>query len=164
MCSDDAHHVLIASPRPSDASSAGDYAGRDRVLLFTRDELAHQSDQLVGEQRVSRDVVDSECDAVADGDVCESGLFDLVGEVTLRQGTGNSTGPRRLARQYLWWQIALHGEVGDAQPATRPQHPAHLGERPGLSRREVEHTVRDDDVDGLVRQWDRFHLAALELR
>src|SRR5262249_33018935 len=123
MCSDDARLGLIASRAQSGTSSAGDHAGRDRVLLFTRDDLGHQGDQLFGEQRVSRDVVDSECHAVADGDVSKSGLFDLVGEVTLRQGTGNSTGPRRLARQYLWWQIALHGEVGDAQPATRPQHP-----------------------------------------
>jgi hypothetical protein len=98
----------------SDTSSAGDHAGRDRVLLFTRDQLAHQGNQLLGEQRVLRDVVDPECDAVVDGDVRESGLFDLVGEVTLRQGTSNSTGPRRLARQHLWWEIVLHGEVGDA--------------------------------------------------
>jgi hypothetical protein len=102
-------------------------------VLLVRNELAHERDQLLREQRVLRDVVDAERDAVVEDDVGESRLLDLLGEVTLRQGARNSAGPRRLAGQHLWRQIVLHREIGDAQPAARSQHPVHFRQRSRLS-------------------------------
>jgi hypothetical protein len=44
-------------------------------LLLARNELAHERDQLLREQRVLRDVIDAERDAVVEDDVGESRLL-----------------------------------------------------------------------------------------
>src|SRR2546430_4349144 len=54
-------------------------------------------------------------------------------------------------------------DVGDGEPAPRPQHAERFGKDAVLVRREIDDTVGDDDVDGPVGQRDVLDLASQEL-
>ena len=55
--------------------------------------------------------------------------------------------------------VAFDDDVGDGEPAARFQHAKRFRDHAVLVGREVDHAVRDDDVDGVVGQRDVLDLA-----
>jgi hypothetical protein len=92
-------------------SGLHDHADGDAVLPVGRDEPAHQLDELRGEQRVERSLLDAVRHPLADPDIGESGSLELRGEGTLRQGTRHSPGPGGITRHDLRREIVLDGEI-----------------------------------------------------
>jgi hypothetical protein len=56
-------------------------------------------------------------------------------------------------------EVVLGEEVGDAEPATGPQHAETLGQHGILVARQVDHAVGDDHVHGLAGQRDGLDVA-----
>src|SRR6266550_5132186 len=49
-------------------------------------------------------------------------------------------------------RLELH-HIGNREPASRPKHPERLFDHSALVLGQVDHAVRDDDIDRSVRQW-----------
>src|SRR2546429_5440085 len=54
-------------------------------------------------------------------------------------------------------------DVGDGEPSTGPKHTCRFGEDPVLDRGEVDHSVRDDDVEGRVLEGESVDACFEEL-
>lgn len=103
-------------------------------MPFRRDDVAHDREQLVREERVESAVVDSHRRTLQDLDLDEPRPLELLDEVTLRQGAGDSAGPgRRVGEDFRRELLFVHCEVRDAELPPRPQDPAAFRERPRLS-------------------------------
>lgn len=71
-----------------------DDRGRHPILLRGRNEFSHQPDQFVGEQGVEGAIVHAMRSAVYHLDAGKPRPAQFGDEVTLRQGSGYSAGPR----------------------------------------------------------------------
>lgn len=140
-----------------------EHGGRDLRLHLGGDEPAHERDDVGGEQRVARHVVDAERRPSAQHDVGEPDALELRAQHTLRERPGDAAGPGRAAREHLGRQVLVDDEVGDAQPSPGLKDPRDLRERAGLAGREVQHPVGDHHVDGRVVEGERLHLTRPEL-
>jgi hypothetical protein len=63
------------------------------------------------------------------------------------QGAGDAAGPGCRLREDLRWKLILvNGEVGHAESPAGSEHPGAFGNHAGLSGREVDDAVGDDEV------------------
>jgi hypothetical protein len=132
--------LTYVSTGDSSASNAGlhrldDHGRGDTILMIGRDRSPHELDDFRGEERHQSRVLDPERPVPAYPHVRESGSFELLGEDTLRQGPRHSPGPGALIVGNLWRELALHGEIGHADPASGLEQPEHLRERSTLPSR-----------------------------
>lgn len=128
-------------------SSHEGHGGGDVAVLVGWEECAHQIDQLSGEERVPRRIVDGEGTPPDDVELREPDLGDLVCEDTLREGPGYSTGPGGRVGEDLRGQLLLtDGQVRGDQPPPWTQYPESLREHTALACAEVDGSVGDDDV------------------
>jgi hypothetical protein len=74
----------------------------------------------------------------------------------LQQGTGDSAGPEIDVAAALLADRPLDRDVGDLQPAARPQHAEDLRERDVLVRQQIEDAVRDRDVEARLGKRERL--------
>jgi hypothetical protein len=119
-----------------------DDRGRDAGLPVGWDERAHEVEQLVGEERVERAVVDGEWSAIEDLDSVEAGLFQVADEGTLRQGAGRSARPGRRMREHFGGEFfLLDGEVGDAELPVGSEHAGAFGQGARFARGQADHGV-----------------------
>jgi len=83
-----------------------------------------------------------------------------------RDRAADSLRPRVGAACHALGQFLLKHYIGEAEPASRLQHPIYLAEQGFLLRREVDDAVRDDHIKGIVpeRQALRFHQPRLGIR
>src|SRR5918996_6478958 len=132
-------------------------------MLVRGDQLAHERDDLRREQRIQRGVVEPERCPLPQGDVLETRSPEFGEEGSFGHGTGDAAGPGGLRPEDPGWEVVIHSEVGDAEPATRSKYTADLRECPALAGGQVEYPVGDDDVDAAVGQRDRLHLPLEEL-
>src|SRR5215207_11419193 len=151
-----------SASRPLSLAAVGPYddGDRDTAVPRGRDELPHQADDLGGKEGVERAVVDAERLTVQQLDLSEAGLEEFAGEVVLGERARDAPGPGGRLGQDLNGQVVLfYRQVRNAQPAAGSQDAGALGHHPCLSRGEVDHTVGDDQVNAVVGQRDRLHLA-----
>lgn len=90
-----------------------DHDGRGHgALTIGRDERPHKLDQLGGEERVEGEVVDRHRPPLMNCDLPESCSLELVDEVTLRQGSGHSAGPRcRVGQDLGRERLVTHRQI-----------------------------------------------------
>ena len=86
-----------------------------------------------------------------------------VAELGDRQRAGDAAGVGAALGALLGVEPVLGDDVGDADPAARPEDAGDLGEDGALVGGEVDDAVADDDVDRLGRQRDRLDVALEEL-
>src|SRR5262249_60875849 len=55
--------------------------------------------------------------------------------------------------------LLVQDDVGDLQPTAGLQDPIGLSEHRHLVRGEIDHAVRDDEIDALIRYWQRLREA-----
>src|SRR5436309_2100034 len=60
------------------------------------------------------------------------------------------------------WELALHHHIRDSEPAAGLQHPKRFAQHGGFVTAQIDHAVRDDDVDTRVGKWDLLDLALEE--
>ena len=87
-----------------------------------RDVASHHIEELGGEQRVARAVVDADGALLAPLDVHEADLSELFDEDTLRQGSGESPGPCGGVGEHLGREIRIHHDVGQHGPPAGSEH------------------------------------------
>jgi hypothetical protein len=85
-------------------------------------------------------------------DLFESCRSEIPAELVGRQRTGDAPGPLLHVTSGRLIHVGISDHIGDREPATGAQHPGGLAEDPGLVRGEIDHAVRDDDVDRAVGQ------------
>src|SRR6476659_6334026 len=76
-----------------------------------------------------------------------------------QQSAGNSAGPEVDVASPLSTDRILDRDIGDLDPPTGSEHPEDLGENRVLVRDQVEHTIRDHDVEARIRERQLFRLA-----
>src|SRR5215212_4285841 len=100
-----------------------------------------------GRRRIGKRVVTMR----GERDVAEAGRLDEGAKLSFQESTGYSAGPER----DVGFGILRHGfaddDVGDLQPPTAFKDAVGLGQYRRLLRAEVDHPVRDDYIDALVR-------------
>jgi hypothetical protein len=74
-------------------------------------------------------------------------------ELCLRLSAGDSTRPEINVSPDGLREFAGHDDVSVEEVTTRLEDPEHLAERLSLVRREIEHTVADDEVNTLRLDW-----------
>lgn len=88
--------------------------------------------------------------AIGDLDRGKPGGLDQAPELSFQESAGDSAGPERDIRL----RIIRHGrrdhDVGNLETAARLEHPERLGQHGGLVGAEVDHAVRDHEVDTRV--------------
>src|SRR5262249_38818891 len=57
------------------------------------------------------------------------------------------------------WHRATYDDVRDSQTATRPEHSKRLIQHAVFVRREIDDTIRDDEIDRIVGKRDLLDLA-----
>lgn len=102
---------------------------------------AHQRDQLRREQRIPRAIIDPVRDFLFPPDLDESRGLQFVRKDTLREGSGDSAGPRRRIGQDLGRQVVVDNDVGGRKTAPGAQHPMNLREHTGLPGGQVHDAV-----------------------
>jgi hypothetical protein len=89
------------------------------MLAVGRNQRSHELDQFGRKEWVEREVVDRDRFAVVDLDLLEFRLLEFVDEVTLRQGTRHSAGPRGRVQEDLGRELLVaDGEVGERELAS----------------------------------------------
>src|ERR1019366_5210934 len=71
--------------------------------------------------------------------------------------------PQKHALADFWRDCASGNDIGNRNAPPRLQHPEGLSQYAVFVRRKVDHTIRDNHVDRVVRQWDMLDLALQEL-
>src|SRR5262245_64533051 len=85
-------------------------------------------------------------------DRLEPGLGQLVPILRLLEGPGHASDPQLDAAPDRGRHLAAHDDVGDREAPARLEHAKGFGEHPVLVGGQVDHAVRDDDVDRAVQQ------------
>ena len=79
----------------------------------------------------------------------EPGGLKCSDELCFQQSACNSTGPQVDVTQRLVWEHRANHDVGDLDAAPGLEDAGDLGDCAVLVRYEIEHAVRDHDIDGL---------------
>src|SRR4029453_16092567 len=82
-----------------------------------------------------------------DAHVAKPGRLEARDVLTTRQSTCDAAAPATALCALGRGEPVLGEDVADPEPAAGPQHACHLGQDGRLVGREVDHAVRDDDVD-----------------
>jgi len=88
------------------------------VVPLRWDRLPHESDHVIREEGIQGGLVDARRPVPPDPYVDESASPELLGEDTLRQGTGHSPGPCTLVVCDLGGELTLNRQIGKRDPAT----------------------------------------------
>src|SRR4051812_14592879 len=91
-----------------------------------------------------------------DGDALEARCLEAREVLVLRERAGNAAHVRAALGALRGCQPVLRHDVADANAAARLQYPRDLGQHRCLVGREVDHAVRDHDVDGVRGQRNLF--------
>jgi hypothetical protein len=96
----------------------------------------------------------------------ESGGCEDADELCFQQSAGDSTGPEVDVPKSAVWQNFANDDVGDLRAPTGLQDPRDLADGFRLVRYEVEHTIRDDDIDSRVphRKIRRITVPDIDIR
>ena len=97
-----------------------DHGRRQVPLTSGWQYLAHDLDELGGEEGIRCYLVNTVGRVAEDLKVGETYLLNLPGEDTLRHGAANSTGPGGVTRRQLRRQLFLQHQVSNCEPAARP--------------------------------------------
>src|SRR5215469_6597644 len=97
------------------------------------------------------------------GNLRETRLCKLGGVFIFFERTGDAAYPEQHALAYRFRNAAAHDHIGDCKPPAGFEHSKGFAENSVFVCGEVDNAVGDDDVDGVVRQWDAFDFALQEL-
>src|SRR5581483_5558995 len=98
-----------------------------------------------------------------DGNIRESGGAQQLAILVLLERTGDAADPQLDTPADLRRNVAAHDDVGYREAPSRLQDAEGFAKNAALVGGEIDHAVRDDDVDGLIRKGNRFDLALEEL-
>src|SRR5581483_924753 len=98
-----------------------------------------------------------------DGDTVEAGGFESGDVFGTRERPGDAPDVAAALGALLGREVVVGHHVAHTDAASRLQDAGDLGEDRGLVRREVDHAVGDDDVDGARRERDLLDHAAEEM-
>jgi len=87
----------------------------------------------------------------------EPGRLEALDVLALGESAGDAADVGAALRPILGRKTVLGDDVADADPAARPEHARDLGQHCRLVDRQVDHAVRDHDVDRVGRQRDLLH-------
>ena len=99
-----------------------------------------------------------------DADVLEPGGLEPGLVLALRERAGDAADVGAALGALFGRQVVLGDDVADPDPAARLQHARDLGQHRRLVDREVDHAVRDHDVDRVCGQRDLLDHALQEVR
>ncbi len=75
------------------------------------------------------------------------------------QRPGHASGPQQQVLPDLFGDLAACDDIGHREAAARLEDAKRLPQDLVLVGREIDHTVRNDHVDCVIRQWNAFYLA-----
>src|SRR5207249_157519 len=120
---------------------------------YSRGDERHALD-LVGAARVERTLGDEAVVVVAHLADREAGRLDYLDIARARDRARDARGPELdVAARALLERLAAD-DVGEREPPTGPQNARGLVEHAVLHDREVDHAVRDHDVEARVVEWE----------
>lgn len=127
--------------------SAGSVPGLPRSLRSHRREV-HADDAVSARRAFFGGAVETHeprCNARLD----EPGGLKCPDELCLQQSACDSTGPQVDVTQRLVWEHLADHDVGNLDATPGLENAGNLGDCAVLVRYEIEHAVRDHDIDGL---------------
>jgi len=98
-----------------------------------------------------------------ESDLVETSGRQLAPIVVLFQRSSNTANPKQKAPAYLRHHLATRDDIGDREATSRFEYPERFSQNRVLVSREIDDAIRDDDINGFVRQRDVFNLAPQEL-
>ncbi|SPE28618.1 hypothetical protein SBA3_1470011 [Candidatus Sulfopaludibacter sp. SbA3] len=98
-----------------------------------------------------------------DVDVVKAGRRQLRFVLDLFERSGHASHPHQNALPDLGRDFTARHNVGHGEAAAGLENPEGLGENPVLIRRKIDDAVRDDDVHGVVGEWDVLDFAFQKL-
>ena len=98
-----------------------------------------------------------------DADLLEAGRLEPCLVLASRQRSRDTADKRAAVGPLLRREPVFGDDVADAEASAGLEDTVHLGQDRRLVRREVDHAVRDHDVDRVGRQWDLLDHALEEV-